>query len=242
MGSMLRTAMVLGLCWACVFGAAAAVPETPRFRIIGPAQGLPSTDIKALARDRAGYLWIATADGLARYDGIGMRVWRHDPANPQSLAGNNVQALHIDRRDRVWIAVEGGGIGMLDATRALQAAGPPVIVTPPKAVTVAAGAAVTFTIDAIGVVSYQWTRAGVAIAGATSASYTTPALAAADNNVGYTVVMTNSFGSTTSPAAIVTVSGGSNSPSGGGALPLWQLLLMSGLLLAGRARVGSRKQ
>ena len=134
------------------------------------------------------------------------------------------------------------GTGMLDATRALQAAGPPVIVTPPKAITVAAGAAASFTIDAIGVVSYQWTRAGVAIAGATSASYTTPALAAADNNVGYAVVMTNSFGSTTSPAAIVTVSGGSNSPSGGGALPLWQLLLMSGLLLAGRARVGSHKQ
>ena len=117
MGLMLRTAMVLGLCWACVIRAAAAVPETPRFRIIGPAQGLPSTDIKALARDRTGYLWIATADGLARYDGIGMRVWRHDPANPQSLAGNNVQALHIDHRDRVWIAVEGGGISMLDAQR-----------------------------------------------------------------------------------------------------------------------------
>lgn len=117
MRSMLRTAMVLGLCWACVFRAAAAVPETPRFRIIGPAQGLPSTDIKALARDRAGYLWIATADGLARYDGIGMRVWRHDPADPKSLTGNNVQALHIDQRDRVWVAVEGGGISMLDAQR-----------------------------------------------------------------------------------------------------------------------------
>ncbi|MCA1714868.1 MAG: hybrid sensor histidine kinase/response regulator, partial [Gammaproteobacteria bacterium] len=114
---MLRTAMVLGLWWACALWASAAVPETPRFRIIGPAQGLPSTDIKALARDRTGYLWIATADGLARYDGSGMRVWRHDPANPQSLAGNNVQALHVDRRDRVWIAVEGGGISMLDAQR-----------------------------------------------------------------------------------------------------------------------------
>lgn len=134
------------------------------------------------------------------------------------------------------------GTGMLDANRALQAAGPPVIVTAPAAVSVAVGATASFTVDAIGVVSYQWTRAGVPIAGATSASYTTPALAATDNNVGYTVVMTNSFGNTTSPAAVVTVTGGANAPSGGGALPLWQLLLMSGLLLAGRVRVGYNKQ
>ena len=87
------------------------------------------------------------------------------------------------------------GIGLLDATRALQAAGPPVVVTAPAAVTVASGATASFTVEAIGVVSYQWTLAGAAIAGATGPSYTTPALTATAN---YAVVMTNLFGSTTS--------------------------------------------
>ncbi|MGE4367091.1 two-component regulator propeller domain-containing protein, partial [Thermomonas sp.] len=68
--------LLLWLACACVW---AAAPERPRFRIVGPAQGLPSTEIKALARDADGYLWIGTADGLARHDGVGMRVWRHDP-------------------------------------------------------------------------------------------------------------------------------------------------------------------
>ena len=95
----------------------AAVPERPRFRLVGPAQGLPSTEIKALAHDAAGYLWIATADGLARYDGVGMRVWRHDPDDPGSLPGNNVQAIVVDARDRVWAATEGGGVSVLDASR-----------------------------------------------------------------------------------------------------------------------------
>ena len=80
------------------------MPERPRFRVAGPAQGLPSTEIKALARDAGGYLWIATADGLARYDGIDMRIWRHDPQDPAGLPGNNVQALLFDARDRAWIA------------------------------------------------------------------------------------------------------------------------------------------
>ena len=98
--------------------ALAGVPERPRFRVAGPAQGLPSTEIKALARDAGGYLWIATADGLARYDGIDMRIWRHDPQDPAGLPGNNVQALLFDARDRAWIATEGGGISVLDARRA----------------------------------------------------------------------------------------------------------------------------
>jgi serine protease len=135
------------------------------------------------------------------------------------------------------------GIGMLDATRALQAAGPPLVVTPPVNVTVAAGATASFAIEAIGVVSYQWVRNGVAIAGATGPTYTTPALAAADNNAVFQVNMSNSFGGTTSPAAVLTVSGGgSNSPSGGGALPFWQLVLLSALLLAARVRVAYREQ
>ena len=134
------------------------------------------------------------------------------------------------------------GAGMLDATRALQAAGPPVIVTAPVAATVAPGASASFAVEAIGVVSYQWTRGGAAIAGATGPTYTTPALAAADNNAAFAVTMTNTFGTTTRPPAVVTVSGGSNSPSGGGALPAWQLLLLSALLLAARVRVAYREQ
>lgn len=107
-------AMGLWLACACVL---AGVPERPRFRVAGPAQGLPSTEIRALARDHAGYLWIATADGLARHDGVGMRVWRHVPGDTGGLPGNNIQALAVDARDRVWVAVEGVGISILDPQR-----------------------------------------------------------------------------------------------------------------------------
>ena len=106
--------LVLWLLCAC---ALAAVPERPRFRIVDASQGLPSTEIKVLARDHDGYLWIATADGLARYDGVGMRVWRHQPGDPRGLPGNNAQALMVDASNRVWVATEGGGISVLDAQR-----------------------------------------------------------------------------------------------------------------------------
>ncbi|MGN7726069.1 ATP-binding protein [Luteimonas sp. 22616] len=119
---MLRTLIVLPLVLLLALLSAAgtaraAVPETPRFRIIGAAQGLPSTDFFGIARDRDGYIWIATGDGLARYDGLEMRVWRHEPGDPQSLPGNNVQFVHIDGRDRVWVATENGGLSVLGRDR-----------------------------------------------------------------------------------------------------------------------------
>ncbi|HEY4555326.1 MAG TPA: two-component regulator propeller domain-containing protein, partial [Lysobacter sp.] len=80
-----------------------APPESPRLRLIGVDQGLPSSNVNGLAFDRAGYLWIATTDGLARYDGVGMRVWRHVPGDPGSLPGNLVETLHVDAHDRIWV-------------------------------------------------------------------------------------------------------------------------------------------
>ena len=97
--------------------ATAAVPEIPRFRELGPADGLPSTMVTALARDHDGFLWAATWDGLARYDGVGFQVWRHDPDDPASLPGNLLQAMYVDGRNRVWVASEGGGVSVMDADR-----------------------------------------------------------------------------------------------------------------------------
>ena len=106
--------LLLWLACACAF---AGVPERPRFRVAGPAQGLPSSEIKALARDADGYLWIGTVDGLARFDGVGMRVWRYTPDVAAGLPGNHVQALLVDAADRLWVAVEGEGVSVLDASR-----------------------------------------------------------------------------------------------------------------------------
>ena len=111
-----KICLLLGF-WLLCAVALAAVPERPHFRITGIAHGLPSTEIKGLARDRDGYLWIATADGLARYDGVSMRVWRHDVAEPSGLPGNNIQTLMVDAQDRIWLSVEGAGISVMDAQR-----------------------------------------------------------------------------------------------------------------------------
>jgi signal transduction histidine kinase/ligand-binding sensor domain-containing protein/ActR/RegA family two-component response regulator len=70
-----------------------------------------------LAQDRDGFIWIGTADGLARYDGVGFRVYRHDAVGPASLSGDDVTALFVDRDNRIWCGGEDAGLNLLDTGR-----------------------------------------------------------------------------------------------------------------------------
>ena len=116
---MLRITLAMGLAFGpALMPCAAALPPTPMFDTLGVEAGLPTTQVYALAQDRDGHLWVATGDGLARYDGVGFTVYRHDPGDPGSLPANNVQTVYVDREDRVWAGTEGGGLAMLDPARA----------------------------------------------------------------------------------------------------------------------------
>ena len=91
----------------------------------------------------------------------------------------------------------------------------PSITTSPTNQTVTPGQTATFTVVAAGTapLSYQWQKNGVNIAGATAASYTTPATTASDNGSTFAVVVSNSVGTVTSPAATLTVSASPVGPS-----------------------------
>lgn len=111
---MRRAAIMILLGWFGALACAdAAVPELPQPRQISVFDGLPSNRVNALAEDRQGYLWIATRDGLARYDGVGFRIWRVG----DGLRDNFVWTVHVDAQDRVWIGTKQAGLAMFDAQR-----------------------------------------------------------------------------------------------------------------------------
>jgi hypothetical protein len=83
----------------------------------------------------------------------------------------------------------------------------PSITTQPASQSVTAGQTASFSVSATGTapLSYQWKKNGVAISGAISSSYTTPATATSDSGAQFTVVVGNAVGSVTSAAATLTV-------------------------------------
>lgn len=109
-------------------------------------------------------------------------------------------------------ACGGGGYGGDSSYSASGAGGmggyaAPQITTQPESASAAAGQTAPFSVVATGggTLSYQWMKNNVDISGATQATYTTPALAASDNNAQYAVVVSNSDGSITSNQVILTV-------------------------------------
>ncbi len=95
---------------------------------------------------------------------------------------------------------------------ALPVAAPTISVQPLSQSSIT-GSSATFSVTAVAnpIPTYQWQKNSVAISGATSATYTTPALTLADNGNTYRVVVSNSAGSVTSNPATLTVT---NAPSG----------------------------
>src|SRR5258708_29865651 len=91
----------------------------------------------------------------------------------------------------------------------------PTMTTQPASQTVTAGQTATFTVVATGTapLSYQWSRSGATIAGATSSSYTTGATTSSDNGAQFTVVVSNTAGSVTSSGAALTVSAAPVTPT-----------------------------
>ena len=104
-----------------------------------------------------------------------------------------------------------GNITSTTATLTVNAVGQaPTITSQPAPQTVIVGQTATFSVIASGTspLLYQWRRNGTVISGATGATYTTPATTAGDNGSGFSVVVSNSFGSATSSAALLSVNTG----------------------------------
>lgn len=110
---MLSALFLLGTLAAAPAAAPQALPPTPRFRHYGVNEGLPSSRIYSTIQDEAGYLWVGTGDGLARFDGQSFKLYRHDPARAQSLPNNDISALLLARDGRLWVGGEGTGLNRL---------------------------------------------------------------------------------------------------------------------------------
>jgi ligand-binding sensor domain-containing protein len=97
---VLYTLLCLLLCF--LSGAALQAQTLPKFRHLTTADGLPSNGINAIFEDKAGFLWIGTDAGLARYDGRNVEAFRYNSNSENSIAGNGVFQITQDGRGNIW--------------------------------------------------------------------------------------------------------------------------------------------
>lgn len=70
--------------------------------------GLPHNHIHSIAQDSTGFLWIATWDGLSRYDGYEFKNYYHNPTDSTSLAYFICNNILVDFENNVWVSGAGG--------------------------------------------------------------------------------------------------------------------------------------
>lgn len=91
-----------------------AALATPQFRRFGTAEGLPSSSVYTVVQAPDGSMWFGTKSGIARYDGVNFKIFRHMAGDPQSLFNNGISALMFDRAGRLWAAGLEAGLNRYD--------------------------------------------------------------------------------------------------------------------------------
>src|SRR5436853_7908457 len=78
------------------------------FDRIGIDQGLSSSIVTKIIQDKEGYIWMATSDGLNRYNGYYFQAYNYRQGDSTSLSGNLIYDIIEDRSGTIWVATSNG--------------------------------------------------------------------------------------------------------------------------------------
>jgi ligand-binding sensor domain-containing protein/serine phosphatase RsbU (regulator of sigma subunit) len=84
---------------ACLYPAAG---ESIQFHHLTVKDGLSQTSVLCVLQDSRGFIWFGTQDGLNRYDGYEFRIYKHDPADQNSLNDNFILFMAEDTSHVLW--------------------------------------------------------------------------------------------------------------------------------------------
>jgi len=79
-----------------------------KFKHITNEQGLSNTTIEAIFQDKRGFIWFGTRDGLNRYDGYQVIVYRYNSKDSNSISDNYIQYIYEDKNQNMWVGTING--------------------------------------------------------------------------------------------------------------------------------------
>jgi ligand-binding sensor domain-containing protein len=83
-------------------------PSLLQFKHITTDDGLSSSTVMSVVQDYKGFMWFGTYDGLNRYDGKKIVVYRNNPSDSNSLIENHVHTIIEDREKNLLIGTRDG--------------------------------------------------------------------------------------------------------------------------------------
>ncbi len=93
---------------------AAGNAQNLSFKHFTTIHGLSNNKINDIIQDRSGFIWLATDDGLNRFDGYNFKVYRHIPKDSSSLSSNSIWILFEDDEGIIWMGTKSGELNRYD--------------------------------------------------------------------------------------------------------------------------------
>lgn len=79
-----------------------------RFKQLSASHFLPTNEVQKVYQDKEGFIWIATRNGLCRYNGYETTLYKSNLYSPDLLTNNNISCLADDNNGRLWIGTAEG--------------------------------------------------------------------------------------------------------------------------------------
>ncbi len=100
---------LFALVLACMIAPGASAQRKYSFEHLTVKQGLSQGSVLCILQDSKGFMWFGTQDGLNRYDGYHLRVYRNTPGDSTSLNGSYILTIAEDSNQVLWIRTNEGG-------------------------------------------------------------------------------------------------------------------------------------
>jgi len=76
--------------------------------------GLSQNTVTSICQDQFGFIWLATFNGLNRYDGYEIVTFLNNEKDTTSLSYNDIEVVFNDSKGRLWVGTFGGGVNIFD--------------------------------------------------------------------------------------------------------------------------------
>lgn len=81
-----------------------------QFELLDEEDGMSNHLITDIEVDHSGFLWVATKDGLNRYDGSSFKIFKNNPKDSTSLLFDYGQKLYVDKNGSLWVSYYENGL------------------------------------------------------------------------------------------------------------------------------------
>jgi ligand-binding sensor domain-containing protein/serine phosphatase RsbU (regulator of sigma subunit) len=83
-----------------------------KFKHLSIDEGLSAVTVNTIYQDSHDFIWIGTQDGLNRYDGYHLKIFKNDPFNKTTISSNDIKCILEDKHGIMYFGSNGGGLSV----------------------------------------------------------------------------------------------------------------------------------